>query len=145
MTNPSEGQARITVRIGWDRVNGDFDSVVEGSDAEVAVMVYERETGDVLYANDAYDPEVCSDCTDGRGWDVFAVDGDSTEGWVQRCDNCHRFDSDDDAAKAASIATGLPIGYGLTMTDRLDEDVTVRDHPRPFLVGWFTRTPAGEL
>lgn len=51
------------------------------------------------------DDEACPDCN-GRGWDVFNLDEDDpfALGEIQRCDACEKFDSDEDAQRAACEA-----------------------------------------
>lgn len=61
MSNPTEGIPVIHVTVSWDRTNGDFDSTVIGDSAGVvglvAVIVQDRETGEVHYANNVADPD----------------------------------------------------------------------------------------
>ena len=43
-------------------------------------------------------------CCDGRGWDTFDEDGETSNEHgrsIQRCDECERFDSDDEACASA--------------------------------------------
>lgn len=44
--------------------------------------------------------DLCDGCVDGKGyiWPI-ASNGDTSHAWVERCDSCERFDSDEEAAE----------------------------------------------
>jgi hypothetical protein len=68
----------------------------------------------------------CATCRDLR-WLVIAVNGDSSQAWVQRCDDCSRDLLDDHhAADLAAAQLGTAVAHG------------VAGHPghgRPYLAG----------
>lgn len=68
------------------------------------------------------------ECSD-RGWWVIASDGDDSRDWVERCDDCRRFDTDDDAAEAAAEATGRTVGFAPLHEGTEDQTLS----PRPYL------------
>lgn len=68
------------------------------------------------------------ECND-RGWWVIASDGDDSRDWVERCDDCRRFDTDDDAAEAAAEATGRTVGHRPLHEGTEDQSLA----PRPYL------------
>lgn len=68
----------------------------------------------------------CLDCYD-FGWFIAAPDGDDTRDWVERCDNCQKLASDDDAAIAAARATGRLLGFA-------QADCLFNERYRPYLL-----------
>lgn len=119
----------IEVTVDWERTNGTFSSHVTGTTDPVSVVV--RDDEGIVYGNDASDPEdeTCDAC-DGNGWFVIAHDGDVEHDWIERCDDCTLFDSDDEAAIAASLKLQQPVAWA-----RFDHGDDMESHPQPYLYG----------
>lgn len=94
---------------------------------------------------------VCLVC-DGRGWLRQDPDGDETLAWVERCGACQHFECDDEAAVAASEATGFPLAHGVPPArDYYAEDDLNRERPlrtgpaHAFLLGANPAATAADL
>lgn len=68
------------------------------------------------------------DACEGKGWFVAYPDGDDSEEWIERCDQCVIFGGDDAAAIAAAQTTGAAIAW------RPAEGALFNERPRPYFV-----------
>lgn len=95
----SDGEAEA---LAWARL---FEERAPGYTAKVGQVSYPDFDGPI--------GECLCECG-GKGyfWPM-ATDGDDSHDWVERCDECRRFPSDDDAAVEVAMKTGLPLVFAV--------------------------------
>lgn len=72
----------------------------------------------------------CSKIHPGILWPM-RPNGDDSLPWVQRCDECDTYDTDQDAAKALADLIGGRVMFAVLEEDMGEDDI--RDYARPFV------------